>query len=165
MRFKDLAAVKEYANHARIECLECGKNYAMLHVHLLKAHGMSDAEYRAKYNIPVSISLIGTATRGKMSDSNNTPKDMLAARMKLPAFIEGKKKGSTAPRHELVVKAFVKAGAKAAKAKINMDEAKVREAYSIYIEKTQREACDFLGVKGSTFQRWIGYLSLPKKCD
>ncbi|HEP0989111.1 TPA: MucR family transcriptional regulator [Serratia marcescens] len=46
-----------------VECLECGKKFEFLPVHIKRMHGLSADEYRERYNIPAGIPLAGKAYR------------------------------------------------------------------------------------------------------
>lgn len=58
-------------NHEYIQCLECGKIYSSLNVHLQHAHSMSAMEYREKWQIMKQIPLAGFANRRSHSDAIN----------------------------------------------------------------------------------------------
>ena len=47
----------------RIECLLCRRAFAFLPAHLRKSHGMTTAEYRAEFRIPVGRPLAGDGYR------------------------------------------------------------------------------------------------------
>ncbi|NDJ59396.1 MucR family transcriptional regulator [Enterobacteriaceae bacterium 4M9] len=62
-RIKSRAEAEQYIDHEKIECLECGKRFAFLPIHINRAHGLSADEYRDRHNIPATIPLAGTAYR------------------------------------------------------------------------------------------------------
>ena len=49
---KPAVAVKKSVRADQITCLECGKAMKMLKRHLNSDHGLTPAEYRAKWNLP-----------------------------------------------------------------------------------------------------------------
>ena len=61
--FAARAEVKEYISHLEIECLECGASFSTLASHLRAKHEMRPDEYRARWAIPKSVALSGTALR------------------------------------------------------------------------------------------------------
>jgi len=62
-QFQTRAEVDAYLAHERIECLECGRRFAFLGVHLQRIHEMSAAEYRAAWGLPAKTPLAGTEYR------------------------------------------------------------------------------------------------------
>ena len=41
-----------------IRCLDCGKSFKTLRRHLMSAHGLSPEQYRARWNLPSTYSLV-----------------------------------------------------------------------------------------------------------
>ncbi|HAV0413628.1 TPA: MucR family transcriptional regulator [Salmonella enterica] len=68
---KNKQDVADYLSGDKIQCLECGKIFQMLGTHLLKAHGMTSAEYREKFNLPAETPLAGIAYRQVQRDKMN----------------------------------------------------------------------------------------------
>jgi len=66
--FKTKEEIDEYLSHEKITCLECGKEFFQLGNHLIQTHFMSVDEYRDKYGLPYSRGLVGTITRGRISN-------------------------------------------------------------------------------------------------
>lgn len=65
---------KSSIRKSSITCLECGHVCKVLAPHLRKRHAMSPKEYRAKYGIPRSVSLLSRdsrALRQKMAKDRN----------------------------------------------------------------------------------------------
>ena len=56
--FESIDDVREYLSGDRIVCLLCGRSFRRIGTHLIKIHGISFDEYREKYNIPWTFSLI-----------------------------------------------------------------------------------------------------------
>lgn len=63
MLFTSKAQVEKYLSHDEIECLECGRRFEFLPAHIKRAHGLSAAEYREKFNLPAGTPLAGRAYR------------------------------------------------------------------------------------------------------
>ncbi|TDN48085.1 MucR family transcriptional regulator [Scandinavium goeteborgense] len=61
--FSDSSDVMEYINQPQIECLECGKFFLFLTPHLVKTHGISNTDYKLKWNIPKHTPLSGISHR------------------------------------------------------------------------------------------------------
>lgn len=62
-RFASRVEVDAYLDAERIECLECGRRFAFLQPHLLRAHGIGADEYRARHEIPAGAPLAGRSYR------------------------------------------------------------------------------------------------------
>lgn len=61
--FKSIEDVREYLSGDRVICLLCGKSYKKLGgIHLQKIHGITEDQYREKYNIPWTYGLVCSAT-------------------------------------------------------------------------------------------------------
>ena len=85
--------VEDYFATSLMECLECGKWYALLSKHLVYAHvGMDRAAYSRKWGLPWSRGLCGAEHRARMRavalanpwvDSQEN-KDLLALQRKRP---------------------------------------------------------------------------------
>lgn len=160
MRFTTAEDVKLYASGEKIQCLECGKWFQMICTHL-RVHGIKEPDYRRKYNIPNSIALTGSNVRQKMSASNNTLISVLQERSKLFQKLTPK----TSKPNPMFYQALADMGrGVAALAKTKLDIEKVKKAHLIYLEKSQKCACDFLGVKPPTLHKWFDRLGLAKKC-
>ncbi len=71
VKFSSREEALNYISGDKIECLECGKMFALLEKHLRIAHTMTCNEYRDKYNIPVSIPLAGASYREKHRQKMN----------------------------------------------------------------------------------------------
>lgn len=67
-KFTSTMEVFDYLSSDLIECLECGKRFHLLNVHLRKVHGMTCDEYRGLYNLPVTTPLAGRVFRQKQSE-------------------------------------------------------------------------------------------------
>ena len=55
-----------------ISCLECGKGAKMLKRHLSSAHGLTEAEYRSRWNLPADYPLVArnyAAQRSELAKS------------------------------------------------------------------------------------------------
>ncbi len=63
VRINSRAEAEAYAAGDSVECLECGKKFAFLPVHIKRMHGLTADEYRERYNIPAGIPLAGKAYR------------------------------------------------------------------------------------------------------
>ena len=59
--------IEAYFATPKIQCLECGKRYKSLGVHLLTMHEMSTDDYRAAHGIPWTYGLVCPSTRDKYS--------------------------------------------------------------------------------------------------
>jgi len=57
-KFKSKAEVDEYLSGDKIVCLECGKAFRILGLHVSYKHSMSPNEYKIKYGIPVTRGII-----------------------------------------------------------------------------------------------------------
>ncbi|WP_061799500.1 MucR family transcriptional regulator [Serratia ficaria] len=62
-RINSRAEAEAYVAGDLVECLECGKKFAFLPVHIKRMHGLNAEEYRERYNIPAGIPLAGKAYR------------------------------------------------------------------------------------------------------
>ena len=67
-KFLTPEALSEYFGGATIVCLQCGKRYRTLGVHLKTIHGMEPDEYRDIYGIPWTYGLSCAATTKLHSD-------------------------------------------------------------------------------------------------
>lgn len=56
--FKCIEEVRDYLSGKKIVCLICGNSYIQLASHTFKTHGVSGRDYRLKFNIPQSVSLV-----------------------------------------------------------------------------------------------------------
>ena len=56
--FNSMGEIREYLDHERIECFECGKSYINLGLHTRLAHEMDKDEYKLKYGIPITVGLV-----------------------------------------------------------------------------------------------------------
>lgn len=61
------AEIIEYMSGDRITCLLCGKDYRKIGIHLLKCHGITPDDYRARYGLPWSKGLCCQETRARHS--------------------------------------------------------------------------------------------------
>jgi len=68
MKIKSRKEVEQYLNSDKIECLECGKRFKFLPVHINRTHGLSAPEYRQRYNLPAGTPLAGLEYRRAQSD-------------------------------------------------------------------------------------------------
>lgn len=68
--FETNAELDDYFSDSRIQCLECGKRFANLTLHLA-SHHMTAADYREKWAIPAGRGLVGSATRDKLQSSTS----------------------------------------------------------------------------------------------
>lgn len=66
--FKTPEEISEYFSQERITCLECGKKYKTLGVHLKSIHGMEPDEYREAHGIPWTYGLQCPETKTKHSE-------------------------------------------------------------------------------------------------
>lgn len=64
--FKNQKEAEEHHNHEYVQCLECGKLYASVGIHI-RTHGMTPGEYREKWQIMRKIPLAGFSKRRKHS--------------------------------------------------------------------------------------------------
>ncbi|EPN2807573.1 MucR family transcriptional regulator [Serratia marcescens] len=62
-RINSRAEAEAYVSGDLVECLECGKKFEFLPVHIKRMHGLTTDEYRERYNIPAGIPLAGKAYR------------------------------------------------------------------------------------------------------
>lgn len=62
-QFQTRAEVDAYLAHEKIECLECGKRFAFLGVHIKRIHEIDAAEYRRAWGLPAGTPLAGTSYR------------------------------------------------------------------------------------------------------
>ncbi|WP_454878615.1 MucR family transcriptional regulator [Serratia inhibens] len=62
-RINSRAEAEAYVSGVLVECLECGKRFEFLPVHIKRMHGLTADEYRERYNIPAGIPLAGKAYR------------------------------------------------------------------------------------------------------
>lgn len=70
--FKSIEDVREYLSGDRVICLLCGKGYKRLGgTHLQKIHGITEDQYREKYNIPWTYALVCQDTKEKYRDATN----------------------------------------------------------------------------------------------
>jgi hypothetical protein len=62
-QFETKEQIDFYFSGDKIECLLCGKTYRGLGVHLLKIHGVTDDQYRARYGLPWGRGLTSAASK------------------------------------------------------------------------------------------------------
>lgn len=55
--------IEAYFNQEKLTCLECGKKFNALPLHLIKTHQMEVRDYKIKYGLPQTRGLNGTITR------------------------------------------------------------------------------------------------------
>lgn len=60
----------------RLVCHECGGAYLNLAAHVALAHGMSAAEYRDVYELPLTIKLSANIVRERISRSSSRPENL-----------------------------------------------------------------------------------------
>lgn len=63
--FENIEDVRSYFEQDKLFCFECGLYFNSLGHHLSKAHAMSSAYYKKKYNIPSTYGLSGRILREK----------------------------------------------------------------------------------------------------
>ncbi len=97
--FINLDEARAHHDHEYIQCLECGKLYAQLSIHLLRVHEMSTSTYREKWQIMKQIPLAGLGCRRKHRDhirgqiaSGEVDPHVLAALMQEANRLSPKKK-------------------------------------------------------------------------
>lgn len=61
--------LEQYLSGDFIECLICGSSFKRLGLHLIKKHGYDARKYKEGFNIPVTRSLSGEATKNLSSDA------------------------------------------------------------------------------------------------
>lgn len=66
--FRNSREVEKHLSAAAIECLECGRRFEFLPVHLIRVHGLSAEEYRAAWSLPAGTPLAGTVYRAKQRE-------------------------------------------------------------------------------------------------
>lgn len=62
-KITSLADVNEYIKYDLIECLECGKWFPFLPVHLNRIHQIDSIDYRIKHDLPAQTPLAGVKYR------------------------------------------------------------------------------------------------------
>jgi len=62
----DLAA---YATGDQMECLECGRPWLVLGIHVARSHGMTPDEYRRRHGLPDGYRLVADDTHARLSAS------------------------------------------------------------------------------------------------
>lgn len=62
-KITSMADVEEYIKHDLIQCLECGKWFPFLPVHLNKIHQIDSIDYRIKHDLPAQTPLAGVKYR------------------------------------------------------------------------------------------------------
>ncbi|TPW52405.1 hypothetical protein FKD06_07830 [Serratia sp. SRS-8-S-2018] len=62
-RINSRAEAESYVSGDLVECLECGKKFEFLPVHIKRMHSLTADEYRERYNIPAGIPLAGKSYR------------------------------------------------------------------------------------------------------
>lgn len=62
-QFATRGEVDAYLAAERIECLECGRRFAFLPVHLIRGHGLDPDEYRQRHGLPALTPLAGLSYR------------------------------------------------------------------------------------------------------
>ena len=72
---KPAVSVRRSVQENEIVCLECGQKFKSLKRHLMTHHGLTPAEYRAKWNLPADYPMVAPAYAAKRSQ--------LAKKMKL----------------------------------------------------------------------------------
>lgn len=65
---QNMADILNYMDGEKLECLECGKWFKGLGVHVVQAHDMTAADYKQKHGIPMKIGLLGMESRQKKAD-------------------------------------------------------------------------------------------------
>lgn len=98
MPFTSKEEAWDHHNHEYVQCLECGKIFSSLNIHLQTAHALSAQQYREKWQIMKQIPLAGFAKRGKHSASikakiarDDVDSMVLVAAMQEANRINGKK--------------------------------------------------------------------------
>lgn len=66
--FQNKADILNYMDGEKLECLECGKWFKGLGVHVVQAHDMTAADYKQKHGIPMKIGLLGKDLKQKQAD-------------------------------------------------------------------------------------------------
>lgn len=66
--FSTVREIEKYLAKPMIECLECGKWFNTLGIHLNRVHHMTADDYRGKWQLPRLAPLSGTAYREKRSE-------------------------------------------------------------------------------------------------
>lgn len=51
-------AIEKAVTHSQVFCLCCGKGFKMLKRHIGAEHGLTEAEYRAKFGLPADFPLV-----------------------------------------------------------------------------------------------------------
>jgi hypothetical protein len=89
MKINSKADVEAYLNHDKIKCLECGKLYSFLPVHINRMHQLTAEAYRLKHNLPAGTPLAGLSYRQVQRDKlNRMIKDGVITYDHLPQAVE-----------------------------------------------------------------------------
>lgn len=62
-KITSMADVEEYIKHDLIQCLECGKWFPFLPVHLNRIHQIDSIDYRIRHDLPAQTPLAGVKYR------------------------------------------------------------------------------------------------------
>lgn len=62
-KIKSLDDVAEYTKHDLIECLECGKWFSFLPVHINRVHQIDTVDYKIRHDLPAQTPLAGVKFR------------------------------------------------------------------------------------------------------
>jgi predicted transcriptional regulator len=74
-------AVKKSVFSDHLLCLDCGQSFKMLRRHLASDHQMTPEEYRAKWDLPMSYSMVAAeyaATRSKLAKASGLGRKVAA---------------------------------------------------------------------------------------
>lgn len=100
-QFSSKADVAAYLNHEKIECLECGRRYQFLPVHLKRAHRLNAEEYRERHNLPTGTPLAGLGYRQTQRDKlNRMIADGTLTHDHLPAAVEQARRAGRGQRRD-----------------------------------------------------------------
>lgn len=95
---QSVVGLEEYLSHDELECLICGTRHKGLYAHLRMAHQITSRDYKLKFGIPVTVGLIGKATREKMQlNAQATSSKMKSGGFKNLETARSKRKGTRVP--------------------------------------------------------------------
>lgn len=83
--FESLEDVERYTDGDRIICLICGKPYKTVLIHTSLAHNINEEQYRNRFNIPASFSLVCTGTKELLKAHGQRPENLSHIRKKMQA--------------------------------------------------------------------------------
>lgn len=84
-KFETREQVEKYFSGDKIECLLCGRTMKKLGAHLIRIHGVSDDQYKARYGLPWSRGLVCNETFDRYSKAITEAPERVAHMKRLAA--------------------------------------------------------------------------------